>query len=299
MPVAIQERRAQSVAASARPSFGNPRELVSLWKVMQPFQAHLFTHLCFALGQMHQLTKTADGENGPNPESIDALKLASRDVMQSCSYLGMKLSIIQLQEAENLIDKAVADAIYRHSGRGWSFANRSIFDAAKRLKDELSHQMLLVVEPGNETWFSATLFGAEVETNFASSSRDIADAGRCLGFGQGTACVFHLMRVMEVGLRSLGRSLNDPSLDPRRNPSWEAILNRCDDELKKPLKDRSAEWKSDDLFYSQSTADLRAVKNAWRNPTMHVEIDYEPREAEHVFDAVSGFMQKLATRLHD
>jgi hypothetical protein len=277
----------------------NPHGLVSLWDLMQPFQAHLFSHLAFLIGQMHQLTKTADEDNGPSPESVDALRVASKDVMESCSYLGMKLAIIQLQEAETILDKALTDAILSHSGRGWSFANRSIFDAAKRLKDELSHAKLFAVSGGMQKYFAPNILGDTVAENFWSAKRDIEDAAKCLAFGQGTASVFHLMRVMETGLRSLGKSLNNPDLDPRRNPSWEAILRKCDDELAKPLKDRSSEWKSEDQFYSKAIANLRAVKNAWRNPTMHVEINYEVDEAEDVFNAVRGFMRHLSTKLHE
>ncbi len=277
----------------------NPHGLVRLWDLMRPFQAALFSHLSFVIGQMHQLTKTADADNGPNPESVAALKNATKDVMESCSYLGMKLAVIQLQEAETLLDNALADAILSRDARGWSFANRSIFDAAKRLRDELSNAKVFAVSPEMVKYFAPLLFGEAVKVNFDSASRDIEDAGKCLALGQGTACVFHLMRVMETGLRALGKSLNDPTLDPRRNPSWEAILKKCDDELLKPLKDRSAQWKADEPFYSKSTANLRAVKNAWRNPTMHVEINYEPDEAEDVFNAVRGFMRQLATKLQD
>ena len=110
------------------------------------------------------------------------------------------------------------------------------------------------------------------------------------------ACVFYLMRVLEVGLRALGSSLNNPTLDPKHNPSWEAILKKCDDELAKPMKS-CPQWKTDDLFYSKATANLRAIKNAWRNPTMHVEISYEADEAEDVFNAVRGFMRHLSTKL--
>ena len=78
--------------------------------MVQPFQAHLFSHLSFILGQLHQLTKTAGPDNGPNRESVNAMKLASKDVMQSCSYLGLKLTVIQLQEAETILDKALSGA---------------------------------------------------------------------------------------------------------------------------------------------------------------------------------------------
>src|ERR1022692_1963559 len=117
------------------------------------------------------------------------------------------------------------------------------------------------------------LFGRRACEAFPSTLIDLEEASRCLAANRHTASVFHLMRVLEVALRELGRSLNDPTLDPKTNPSWERILHRCDVELAKSFTQRCAEWQADPGFYSEATANLRAVKVAWRNPTMHIEID--------------------------
>jgi hypothetical protein len=106
------------------------------------------------------------------------------------------------------------------------------------------------------------------------------------------------MRVVEVGLRALGHSLNDPSLDPKRNPTWEAILKKCDTELQKPRQQQSPEWAADSTFFANAAANLRAVKEAWRNPTLHVEISYDEERAVEVYSAVRAFMRHLATKLH-
>ena len=43
-------------------------------------------------------------------------------------------------------------------------------------------------------------------------------------------------------------------------------------------------------------ASLDAVKNPWRNATMHPANKYTEEEARHIFDAVRGFMMRLADR---
>lgn len=99
------------------------------------------------------------------------------------------------------------------------------------------------------------LFGdAVIDDAFGRAAREIDEAARCYVFGRYTGCVFHLMRVMEIGLRALGRSLADQKLDPATNPTWEKILRRCDDELQKPYTERSAEWQADPQFFSGATA---------------------------------------------
>jgi hypothetical protein len=167
-----------------------------------------------------------------------------------------------------------------------------------RLVDETKERVFLALSPQEteDYRYPAKKWQAVIRC-FPDAEFDIEEAGRCLALGRNTACVFHLMRTVEVGLRALGASLNDPNLDPKSNPSWEAILAKCDQELRKPRKDRSLEWQADELFFRTATVDLRAVKEAWRNPTMHVERRYYDEEAREVWNAVRAFMRHLATKL--
>jgi hypothetical protein len=174
-------------------------------------------------------------------------------------------------------------------------------DLRSRVKDELEDLYVLALSPSEADLYESMhpRFGDAVSNKFPSIILDIEEAGKCLALGRGTASVFHLMRVMESGLRALGKSLNEPKLDARRNPSWENILRRCDDELQKPQADRSAEWKTNPTFFADATANMRAVKDAWRNPTMHVEIVYDEEKARDVWNAVKAFMRHLAGKLEE
>jgi len=168
----------------------------------------------------------------------------------------------------------------------------------ERVEDELEATLIFKIPRGKAEYFRQMEgFGITVAVHFSAANGDIEQAGKCYALGRNTAAVFHLMRVMEIGLRALGKSLNDSTLDPQRNPSWETILKRCDKELALDINKRCPEWQKDDSFYSTATANLRAVKNAWRNPTMHVERNYDEEEALDVMNAVKGFIKHLATRL--
>lgn len=173
-------------------------------------------------------------------------------------------------------------------------------EISRRIRDELDSKLFLQVEATNAAFYEQPWAGWEaVLANFGKCAVDIEEATKCLALNRHTAAVFHLMRIMEVGLRALGASLNDERFDPRRNPSWDAILKKCDEELLKPLAQRSAEWRIDELFYSGAAARLRAVKDAWRNPTMHVEIVYTEETALDVYLHVRAFMRHLATKLEE
>lgn len=150
-----------------------------------------------------------------------------------------------------------------------------VADIHRRIHDELEDLELWQVSSEHLKYLTPDPL--KLDGKFGATYRDAEEAGKCLAYDRGTACVFHLMRIMECGLRALGVSLNDSTLDPKTNPTWEKILGRCDREMQKPLGERADEWKQDEGFYSTATANLRAVKDAWRNPTLHVERDYTPK----------------------
>jgi hypothetical protein len=179
--------------------------------------------------------------------------------------------------------------------------NKLLFHIETSFQSELENCVLLGLNEAEAKNFAANhLFGTEVDAAFPSAISDIEEAGKCLALERAPACIFHLARVMEIGLRTLGNSLNDPTLDPKTNPNWENILRRCDNELKEPYSKRSVEWQKDGPFYSKATATLRAVKDAWRNPALHVGvIPYTPKQANKVFGAVETFMSTLAEKLHE
>ena len=137
-------------------------------------------------------------------------------------------------------------------------------------------------------------FGEDVFEAFPSAQKNIENAGKCLALGQGTASVFHLMRVMEAGLRALAKAL-----DVQYMPSWEAYLTKIEKCIDEPHKNKSSAWKRKEPFYREIAGDLSKVKFAWRNPTMHIERDYEPWEAEEIYKAVRTFTQRLATKVRE
>lgn len=171
-------------------------------------------------------------------------------------------------------------------------------EVRSRVIDEIPAALFLVVDEAKAGFYTGTnLFGPDVADHFPSAIVDIEEAGKCLALGRATACVFHLMRVMEVGLRVVARTLEDPSIDPSNSPNWGTILTRCHAELSKPKAKRSAQWASDDEFYSGAAALLVGVKNAWRNPIVHVALSYDDEKALDVWNAVRAFMRHLATKL--
>jgi hypothetical protein len=204
--------------------------------------------------------------------------------------LGLASSVDQADYILRLFDSGTLN--YKH----FQEMQAQLFD---RIQDDLKRGEFFMIPAHKRDYYihAATQFGLDVNSKFPEAQNDIEAASKCFAFDRHTAVVFHLMRVMEVGLRALGTSLSDERLDPKRNPTWETILKRCDEELRLPLNDRSDKWRMNPQFYCDATANLRAVKDAWRNPTMHVERDYDEGQALDILNSARGFMRHLAKEL--
>jgi hypothetical protein len=178
----------------------------------------------------------------------------------------------------------------------------AVVDISSRLKDELSYVAVYVLDQGKVKYFENDnkLFGDDVSTKFPSATFEIDEAAKCFSVHRHTASVFHLMRTLEIGIQSARKSLAipDPIKDAERN--WGAILRKFKAELDRRGSQNPPAWNGADKdFFEEIYASLDAVRNVWRNATMHVENKYTAEEAEHIFGAVRGFMRKLSTRIDE
>ncbi len=132
------------------------------------------------------------------------------------------------------------------------------------------------------------IFGQKYKDNFQSSQYDLDEAAKCLALSRSTASVFHLMRITESGLRAIHQCLGIKVPLTGNNRNWGSILGRIRDEV----QNRGNKWTKKDTFQEQYAL-LDAVKDAWRNPGLHIDKKYTQDEAEHIFAMVRGWMTKL------
>jgi hypothetical protein len=136
-----------------------------------------------------------------------------------------------------------------------------------------------------------SLFGQSTLDKFPSVISEVEEAGKCYAAGRNTATVFHLLRVTEAGLKAIAKELSIPT---DTNRSWDSILKKIKSaaEVQHPRD----EWTS---FYTDLVGRMHAIKDAWRNPTMHIEKVYGSEEALDIFNVVLSFMRHLATKLNE
>ena len=175
----------------------------------------------------------------------------------------------------------------------------------ERLEDDLKDEVLLQVPQERAKYYKPTelinfepqevpLFGSAVDSAFPSARYDIGEAGKCLALDRGTACVMHLARAVEVGLKVLAEK--ELKLPTRHN--WGRHLDDIEKELTKRYKTTGSRT-TDEKFYAEAAAQIGHIKVAWRNPAMHVDRKYTEDEAEKILLAIEAFMQQLAGRIHE
>ncbi|WP_299620514.1 hypothetical protein [Pelagibius sp.] len=171
-------------------------------------------------------------------------------------------------------------------------------DLFLRMRDELELTPCFVLESSRGRFYEPEepLFGNAVASFYPSAYQEIEEAGKCLALGRSTACVFHLMRTMEVGVRAVANGLRIPDPTKPAEKNWGAIIRKIHEAIVARQRWRR---KADKAFYEEAVASLDAVKNPWRNATMHVEKTYTEEEAENIFYIVRGFMMKIASRIDE
>ena len=161
-----------------------------------------------------------------------------------------------------------------------------------RLQDDLNSQHFFHVQADDvKLYGNDTLFGKSVVAKFKKATEDIKNAGNCLALGQPTACVFHLMRAMELAVRQLaGRPYMNITITPRT--TWRQITGAMDKKIAK-MDDATMREKNKKEKWEESRANLHHVGSVWRNSTMHPAKTYTPRQAHDVLDACRVFMNGL------
>jgi hypothetical protein len=178
----------------------------------------------------------------------------------------------------------------------------AVEDIRLTFRRELSLVRIFCIEPKYEGIFDfdLSLLGPNFKTTFASAVYEIDEAGKCHTLGRSTACVFHLMRAMEIGIRAISRSLGIPEPVKGNDRNWGQILIKIKSEMDRRNALTPPQWQMGDReLFASAYASLDAVRVAWRNTTMHVENKYTEDEAEHIFVTVRGFMKKLAGRMDE
>lgn len=264
-----------------QPWEANPFELITWWD-MEKFSAEDFFNMS---AQLSALMFYAEQELKGNVKELitgDSIKVFGgmiEDVKKECKKLGLEVSVMT---ANALLTTLKTPGI-----RFGELAPRA-HELRSNIGREMQLHLFFHIPTGQAKFYDQKeLFGSVVSTKFPTIQFDMVEASNCYALGRGTACVFHLMRIMEVGVQQFGTKLG-VALAVEKN--WQNILDEVNKAIRSlPQKDPAT------IAMSQASANLYAVKLAWRNEVMHPNDTYTLEEAENLISQVKLFMKQLAS----
>lgn len=197
-----------------------------------------------------------------------------------------KLEALMKQEVADIGALPVASQEERYSNVTTALSTR-LEQIASVVHSELESRAFMSIPSDRFAFYEPReLFASEVCARFPELLYDIAEAGTCYAVARGTACVFHLMRIMEVGVQAFGRKLGITFTDQK---NWQCILDQANKVIKDlPSRDATT------VKLCAVSANLYSVKLAWRNEVMHPKQTYTLEEAHDLLMQVKLFMSNLA-----
>ncbi|MBU4164343.1 MAG: hypothetical protein KKF36_09490 [Alphaproteobacteria bacterium] len=261
-------RGCADTGAESRSRWPQPGELWSLWKLMIQYEIPEFVELGETLTEVRELYVYSKAMGVIDDSKKSEVSVAIR----AMSSLAAKM---RMRALENQLDRYEANVPY--TVEAWDMLVDSFMS-------NMETAVLFLVPTDRQKFFEdKSPFGRPVELSFKPLLDEIECARLCLGYGQPTASVFHMMRVMEGAVSLLAKQLQLPDT----TLEWGKLLSGIDAKIKDMAKD------DDRKKWSERRAHLWHVKECWRNDTMHPRRSYSQTQAEELFSAVGVFMRSL------
>lgn len=241
---------------------------------METFSASEFVNIAIGLERLSALSADTKLE-GNWEKTVDRLDKALNSV-------GLELSRMVIAKMKR--------GLSSETKKPESMANfiAQSAELRERIADELKLEFFLHMPRSQAVLYREpdSALGKEITSKWPRMATDISEAAKCFSLSRFTASVFHLMRVMESAVQEFGTKLGIALVNEK---NWQNIL----DEINKAVK--LLDPKKDPLVkdYASISANLYAVKLAWRNEVMHPKETYTEEEAGDIFHAVRAFLREL------
>ncbi len=284
------------------PWLENPYRLVSLEEIVIAVSAEKWFSCGVAIENLFTEALLTAGPGIGIPFSITQHRISEpmrKKALECLAGIYAEYSRIGLNVAAETIKEVQEELTKQPTSCTWESLRVQLANVREITRKEARSKTFFYIPPEQlrfvirigEPW----IFGQTVASAFPSTIFDANEAGMCLATSRATACVFHLMRVLERALAALG-AVFEVSLS---HTNWGPAI----DEIESKVRDmhRQAQWKSipdckeQQEFYSQAASHFGILKDAWRNYTAHARGKYTEEQATLIFENVKAFIEKLST----
>ncbi len=136
---------------------------------------------------------------------------------------------------------------------------------------------------------------------FPHIENEVLAGADCYALGYNTACVFHMVRVAEFGLRAMAAKLKIRTVrkvTPIEWGAWNEVISAISRTLEAVHKTTASRKKdAEKAFYNAAISDMRAIQDLYRDKTAHLRESYDDGQAQSAMIRVRGFMDSLADNI--
>jgi hypothetical protein len=290
--------RVGSADSNLLPWIAFPYSLFSWWD-MQQFSARAFYLIGVALGSIPvTVAKIAESDEYPvlsldqqaSELLVKSVKAKAIFVRDLCQAINMQTGIDQAERILWRLEvKITPNQILALTA-----------ELRNRITDDMRGKMFMYIPSQDAEFYEMQEpFGRDVATKFSSVYFDSREASTCYATDRPTACVFHLMRVLEIGLTALGNKFGVSLARTNWGPAIDTIQCKIRGMHQDPKWSALPDWKEQQEFYAQAASYLGTVKDAWRNYTAHARGRYSQKDAKLMLLNVRAFMEKISERMSD
>jgi hypothetical protein len=231
-----------------------------------------------------------------NPD-LDLYLEIAREMSEVCEQIGF-------EDSKYKADTLSTRLGFRPNPAHYSGVHIEMMHLHESLILDMKRHKFLQVDLPEYSDLGDSLLGTEVPGSFPSAKEDITAAAHCLAVDLNVAAVFHLMHVVEWGIRALCHhvGLSEVVSDVKRGKrlpieyaQWGIILKQIDDKVQATvgtIVDRDDKQKAQRFYYS-ALQEIEGFKEAWRNHIMHTRGEYTAGDAVGVKSHVERFMKSL------
>jgi hypothetical protein len=211
---------------------------------------------------------------------------------QSLIHIWTELGWTELAaQAKRLGTRAIA-------GECGQYMQELTHDLREAFLERVGKDALIVVPAAKRKYLDEqAIFGISVLNALPEAVLEISEAGKCFALDRWTACVFHLMRAVELSLHRIARELGLSFPAPIELQDWGTLVKKIDSRIAELEQQSRSQNKSEDLrFYSALNLEFSWFKNAWRNSISHARESYTEEQAKNILSHVGKFLQEVADR---
>ena len=291
---------------------------VNLCDLMKKYHAHKIFDIQFLIAayRFEEIADRVERDEPLGKEDIKTISMHLRGLADDFEFLNLGFTLKYLNDIQKKIISAPIT---------FNEFDREIEILSGRIDHQIEELVFGFIPKEKGHFFEAEkLFGNTVFDNFPSAREEIKEAGNCYALNVNTACVFHLMRVVEIGARAMywqmtkrknvviekykkGAAKKMSKSIPMELCDWNTLIKGFNIALEKleAGKSKSIIKNQNHAYFNRLVKIFDNFRSGWRNVISHGnEIDssskrtlFKEGETSDLMRDTERFMRLLAERV--